>query len=625
MLSSLRARILVAAVVVIVLALIVNGVASYLTVKTHNDEQVAYNLDAVASGNGQAIAGWVAVRGAMLAAMEPSALGSDPLDALIQLEASGGFLSTYIAYPERREGVFSDGWEPPRDFDPRTRPWYLQAVEAGETVVTSPYVDANSGGVVVAFARPFYRSGNLAAVIGGDVAIDDVTSIVAAIAPTPASFAFLATADGTLVAHPDPTLNLSPTTALSRDLDADFLARLAQDNEPQRLELEGRGVLLQGLSIGAGSDWQLVIALDEGEATAGLRAILGTSVVTLALVALGAVGLLGALLKVMFRRLRVARDAMENIASGSGDLTRRLPEDGSDEVAQLAASFNRFVSKMEDVLLDVRDSSESVHTAANEIALGGQDLSRRTENTAASLQQTSASIEEITSTVEHTAASAREANQLSLSASQVASRGGEVVSQVISTMDEITESSQRIGEIVALMDGIAFQTNLLALNASVEAARAGEQGRGFAVVAGEVRQLASRSADAAREIKTLIEASGNKVDAGTRLVRTAGETMDEIVASISRVTDVLGEISTAADEQSDGIGQVNVAVAELDRMTQQNAALVEESTVAAEQLKEQADGLAVAVGAFTLSERGPRALLPSNQSVGQGQSVVQGI
>jgi methyl-accepting chemotaxis protein len=185
----------------------------------------------------------------------------------------------------------------------------------------------------------------------------------------------------------------------------------------------------------------------------------------------------------------------------------------------------------------------------------------------------------------------------------VATRGGEVVGQVVTTMEEITASSERIGNIVKVMDGIAFQTNLLALNASVEAARAGEQGRGFAVVAGEVRQLATRSAEASREIRGLIDASGQKVAAGTELVRRAGATMEELVAGVNRVAKVLGEISVASGEQSDGIGQVNVAVAELDRMTQQNAALVEESTVAAEQLKEQADRLAEAVGGFKLSEQ----------------------
>jgi methyl-accepting chemotaxis protein len=272
-------------------------------------------------------------------------------------------------------------------------------------------------------------------------------------------------------------------------------------------------------------------------------------------------------------------------------------------VAQIAAAFNRFVGKMEAVMVTIRQSSESVRIAATEISTGGQDLSRRTENAASSLQETSASMEEITSTVEHTAESSRQANGLAESASEVARRGGEAVGKVVDTMQGIRDSSAQISEIVNVMDGIAFQTNLLALNASVEAARAGEQGRGFAVVAGEVRQLASRSAEAAKQIKGLIDTSSARTEEGAAQVRAAGETMEEIVASVTRVTDVLGEITAATGEQSDGIGQVNVAVSELDRMTQQNAALVEESTTAAEQLKDQADQLTEAVAGFTLSEQ----------------------
>ncbi|MGR2739258.1 methyl-accepting chemotaxis protein [Billgrantia sp. Q4P2] len=309
------------------------------------------------------------------------------------------------------------------------------------------------------------------------------------------------------------------------------------------------------------------------------------------------------------RPLRELAGRMREIATGDGDLTQRLPVEGRDESAELAIQFNAFADKIHDVLLEVRVSSEAVRVATTEIASGGQDLSRRTETAAASLQQTSASMEEITSTVEHTAESAREANGLSQTASEVAARGGEVVSRVVETMDGISDASRQIAEIVTVIDGIAFQTNLLALNASVEAARAGEQGRGFAVVAGEVRQLASRSAAAACEIKALIEASGAKVRDGTELVSQAGTTMEEIVTSVSRVSAMLQQITAATGEQSDGIGQVNVAVAELDRMTQENAALVEQSSAAAERLEEQSLRLAEAVGSFTLAETGSRAPL----------------
>jgi methyl-accepting chemotaxis protein len=391
-------------------------------------------------------------------------------------------------------------------------------------------------------------------------------------------------------------------------LNAEYLNTLSNAQQPHPLALQGSSKLLMGRTIDGNSGWQLVVALDEAEATAGLRAIATTSIVTLLIVAAITAVVFGILLSLLLRRLLGVRNAMDNIASGEGDLTQRLPEEGTDEVAQIASAFNRFVGKMEDVLIDVRTSSESVHHAANEIAMGGQDLSRRTDNAASSLQQTSASVEEITSTVQHTAASAQEANKLSHAATEVAKEGGQVVSNVVTTMEDISDASNKIGDIVTLMNSIAFQTNLLALNASVEAARAGEHGRGFAVVAEEVRKLAGRSSDAANDIQKLIEDSQAKVNNGTSLVRNAGSTMQDIVEHITRVTDVLEEINAATSEQSDGIKQVNIAVAELDRMTQENAAMVEESTTAAEQLKEQADHLTGTISSFKLSHTASPAL-----------------
>ncbi|MFC7368913.1 MULTISPECIES: methyl-accepting chemotaxis protein [Vreelandella] len=608
MFSSLRARILLAALTAIILALIINGIASYTTVKHHNSQQVSRNLSAVVNGNTQAINEWFNVRYTMLASMEDAVNSSDPLAALRQLADSGSFMTAYIAYPSTSDAVFSDNWQPPSDYDPRQRPWYQDAAKAQDTIITPPYIDAQSGGLIVTFARPFYRNGQLVAVIGADITIGDVIDIVANISPTPSSFGFLTTEDGTLVAHPDAALTLEPSSVLSRDLTNDNLAQIIQADEPQALELQNSDKLLMGSRVGGNSGWQLVVALDEHEATAGLRAIATTSIITLLIVAAITAVIFGVLLSLMLRRLLGVRNAMDNIASGEGDLTQRLPEEGNDEVTQIASAFNRFVGKMEAVLIDVRTSSEAVHHAANEIAMGGQDLSRRTDNAASSLQQTSASVEQITSTVQHTAASAQEANQLSHAASNVAKEGGQVVSNVVTTMEDISQASNKIGEIVTLMNSIAFQTNLLALNASVEAARAGEHGRGFAVVADEVRKLAGRSSEAANDIQQLIEDSQSKVNNGTSLVQNAGATMQDIVAHITRVTDVLEEINAATSEQSDGINQVNIAVAELDRMTQENAAMVEESTTAAEQLKEQAEHLAGTISSFKLSHTAPTAL-----------------
>ncbi len=282
----------------------------------------------------------------------------------------------------------------------------------------------------------------------------------------------------------------------------------------------------------------------------------------------------------------------------AGDLTLEVSDPRQDEFGQLLQALGGMVAKLRGVVGEVRTGVDSVSTASNEIATGNQDLSERTEQTASSLQQTAASMEQLTSTVAQSADTARQANQLASTAAQAATRGGEVVAQVISTMQHISSSSKRIADIIGTIDGIAFQTNILALNAAVEAARAGEQGRGFAVVASEVRNLAQRSAEAAKEIKTLIGASVQTVDAGTQQVSQAGETMGEIVSSVRRVSDLIGEISAASGEQRDGIAQVNQAVTHLDQMTQQNAALVEQSAAAATGLRDQARRLAEVVSVF---------------------------
>jgi methyl-accepting chemotaxis protein len=263
-----------------------------------------------------------------------------------------------------------------------------------------------------------------------------------------------------------------------------------------------------------------------------------------------------------------------------------------------ALALKAALARMDSAVSAVRASTGSIEVACSEIASGNQDLSHRTEQAASNLQRTASSMAELTSTVRQSADAARQANQLAASAAQVAARGGEVVGEVVSTMEDINQSSRKIADIIGVIDGIAFQTNILALNAAVEAARAGEQGRGFAVVAGEVRSLAGRSAEAAKEIKSLIGASVDKVDSGTRLVQQAGSTMEEIVGSVRKVSDMIEEITVAAGEQSSGIGEVNDSVNQLDQMTQQNAALVEQSAAAAESLKEQAQRLVTAVEVF---------------------------
>jgi methyl-accepting chemotaxis protein len=294
---------------------------------------------------------------------------------------------------------------------------------------------------------------------------------------------------------------------------------------------------------------------------------------------------------------RVVRVA-ERIAEG--DLGSSVEQGGHDEIGRLLQAIAGMQDRLRVLVGEIRQTADSIQVASTEVATGNHDLSQRTEQAASNLQQTASSMEQLTGTVRQSADAASQANQLAASAAEVAQRGGQVVSQVVTTMDAINASSKKIADIIGTIDGIAFQTNILALNAAVEAARAGEQGRGFAVVAGEVRSLAQRSAEAAREIKALIGNSVDKVETGSRLVTDAGTTMNEIVASVQRVTDIIGEITAASAEQSSGLGQINGAVTQLDQMTQQNAALVEESAAAAESLREQAGRLAGLVATFRL-------------------------
>ncbi len=353
-------------------------------------------------------------------------------------------------------------------------------------------------------------------------------------------------------------------------------------------------VLTGGMLSGVIGVCALALSQSNGASQGGMATAL---VVLSTVVVIG--GVFGGFLIVrnLATRLAFAKAQADELAalnltgSHSGD-------QGDDEVGEFVAALDRMRSEMANVVSTVRRNSDSVATASSQIAQGNQDLSGRTEQQASSLQQTASSMEELGSTVRQNADNARQANQLAQGASSVAARGGEVVSQVVDTMKGINESSRKIADIISVIDGIAFQTNILALNAAVEAARAGEQGRGFAVVAGEVRNLAQRSAEAAKEIKSLINTSVERVEQGTGLVDQAGSTMQEIVASIKRVSDIIGEISAASAEQSSGVAQVGDAVTQMDQATQQNAALVEQSAAAAESPKQQAQQLVQAVAVF---------------------------
>ena len=599
MFKSLKGQILVLSTICLVLALLVLTVANFLVARSQARDALQEESLATAKSHVETIEEWGRAKAMIVAASIGAFEDPDPVKTLAILRDAGKFSTVYFGYADKKY-VFSEQRNLPPDYDPTARPWYKQAAAAGASVITPPYISASDGKLVVTFATPVGAGNALKGVAAGDVSMESVVATVASVKPTPTSFGFMASADGKIIAHPDAALTLKPLSDLSKDLSGDKLNAAVQSKNMLAVEINGRQRLLTVVPI-SGSNWMLVVALDESEAMAPIRTMLTSSVLSSIVVLAIAVALLAAVLTQRLRRLTLVRDAMHEVGAGDGDLSRRIDTHGEDELAQIAASFNSFAGKLSGVLAQIRDASSSVRVAAEEIATGNHDLSGRTELTASSLQETSASMQQLTETVRHNADSARQANQLVAQASSVAQHGGQVVGNVVTTMDQINAASRKINDIIGVIDGIAFQTNILALNAAVEAARAGEQGRGFAVVAGEVRSLAQRSAEAAREIKTLINTSVEQVENGSRLVHDAGTTMNDIVTSVQRVTDIMAEITASTNEQSTSINEVGQAVAQLDQMTQQNAALVEESAAAAQSLKDQSVRLSEVVGTFRLS------------------------
>ncbi|HFD6845447.1 TPA: methyl-accepting chemotaxis protein [Enterobacter hormaechei] len=594
MFRSIRARIIAATTGCMVVALLLNTIINFQVTRQDNQQSQRDILTSTSASHNMAIADWVNNKMTVITSAQPVALSDDPVPVFKQLALAGGFTNVYVGYASKT-AKFSDPTGVPADYDPTLRPWYQQAVSADGPVVTAPYVDAGTGKLVVTFAVPVKEQGALKAVVAGDVAMDSVVANVRGIHPTSTSSGLLLDSNGTVIAGSDPALTLKPFTETIKGTD---FATLKSGNLVDGT-FNGREKTFLATAV-PGTHWLLVVALDNGDATAGMRSLLKASALSLAILALLSGALMHLLIARLLKRLSGVRDAMNSIANGTNDLSQRLPDKGGDEVAQIAQAFNAFSDKLSVVMVQLRDASASVKNAAHEIAAGNQDLSGRTEQAASSLRETASAVEEITASVTQSNESAAEANEQASKASAAASRGGDVVAQAISTMQSIELASAKIGDITSVIDGIAFQTNILALNASVEAARAGEQGRGFAVVAGEVRNLASRSAQAAKEIKSLIDSTTESVATGSRFVHLAGDSMDEIRASVGSVSGIMREISIATREQMKGIHEINHAVTHLDRMVQQNAELVVQSAAAASALQSQAGDLAETAGHFRI-------------------------
>ena len=513
---------------------------------------------------------WVREKQRITSSIQQAVGKDEPVPFLLAAKQAGDFDDAYFVYAHGPH-VFPHPM--PDGYVGTARPWYKEAAAANKAVVTAPYVDATTGKLTITFAEPISESGTLTAIVGTDMHLDSVTRKVNGIRATNKSFAFLLDDAGNILAYANAELVLKPATAIAPALTTSLMAGLAQSGGHTEVDVSGATQLVYAARV-EGTPWMLGIAVDKADAQASLRELLQLEVLI----------------------------ALVDIASGEGDLTRRMDATGKDELAQIALAFNQFADKIAAVLLQIRVAAENVRLATTEIAAGNRDLSERTEQQASSLEETAAAMEELTATVQQNASNAQQARQLAHAASDVAAHGGEVVGQVVQTMGGIEAASRKIEAIISVIDGIAFQTNILALNAAVEAARAGEQGRGFAVVASEVRTLAGRSAEAAKEIKGLIEDSVTQVTSGSRQVQEAGATMAQVVDSIRQVNTVVAEISSASQEQSTGIAEVGTAITHMDQATQQNAALVEEATAAAQSLQQQAHSLADVVAGFKLPQ-----------------------
>ncbi|AHJ73706.1 methyl-accepting chemotaxis protein [Kosakonia sacchari] len=594
MFRSIKSRIIAATAGCLASALLLNTIINYQVTSQHSQQTQQDILSSTSASHSIAIADWVASKMNMIASLQSVALTDDPVPVFTQIARAGGFINVYVGYATKT-AKFSDPGGVPADYDPTIRPWYQQVVKADAPVVTAPYVDASTGALVVTFAVPVKENGTLKAVVAGDVSMDSVVANVRGISPTPNSTGMLLASDGSVIAAANDKLTMKP---FSEAIGGVSFEQLRAGKRVAGVYAGEDKVLLA--SPVKGTNWLLAVALDSADSTAGLRAQLKASALSLIVLVLIAGAVMHWIVSTLLKRLLKVRDAMNAISSGTNDLSQRLPVDGHDEVSQIAHAFNAFSDKLSVVMVKLRDSSNSVQVAAQQIAAGNQDLSGRTEQAASSLRETASAVEQITASVAQSTDAAAQANDQAHVASQAASRGGQVVTQAINTMQSIEVASAKIGDITSVIDGIAFQTNILALNAAVEAARAGEQGRGFAVVAGEVRNLASRSAQAAKEIKTLIDSTTESVATGSRFVRLAGDSMTDIVASIDSVSVIMREISVATSEQMKGIQEINHAVLDLDRMVQQNAELVVESTAAAGALRSQATELAETAGHFRI-------------------------
>lgn len=599
MFTNLRARLTAICVAITVAALFALALSTFLIVRSDTLKNIDERMQQTTLNHANELTEWVKEKQRITSSLKFAIGQADPMPFLLATKQAGAFDDVYFVYSAENRAIFPHPL--PAGYSGISRPWYQHAIKVGGPDLTAPYVDASTGKLTITFVEPVGPKNQPTAVMGTDMHLDTITQKVNAIKPTAQSLAFLLDGDGNLLAHAKPEYTLKPVSAVSAQLELGQLRQLADSGKPLKLVIEGEKQLLYVAKV-AGTPWLLGVAINEAQATTTINDLLLVAAVITVICTLLAVALVSVAVNRQLCRLTLVRDALKDIASGEGDLTRRLDTHGHDELAQIAQAFNDFTNKIASVMGRIRDASEEVRHATAEIANGNQDLSHRTEMQAASLGETAGAMSELSTTVHHNAENTRQANALANETSHIATQSGTVVRQVVQTMGDIEASARKIVDIISVIDSIAFQTNILALNASVEAARAGEQGRGFAVVASEVRTLAQRSATAAKEIRVLIDASVTQVTAGSQLVHNASAEIERVVASVQNVTALVTNISRANQEQSDGIADLGTAISTMDQGTRQNAALVDAAAHAAQALQQQATHLADLVAEFKLDK-----------------------
>lgn len=599
MLQSLRARLTAISIFIMTCSLVILAVVTFIVVQSN----ILYSLDERLNDLTDLYAGeltqWIKEKQQVTSSIQEAIDREDPYPFLRAAIQAGGLDDAYFVYSDDRGVFLAPESARPEDYSGVSRPWYRQAVAERKPSITPAYPDISSGKLAISFVEPVIKNGAIHAVISTDMRLDSVMNKINSIRPTHQSFAILLDGDFNILAYKDTALSLKPVSTISSALNAEVLKQLAMDEGHVKIDIGGVPQMLYAAQV-PGTSWLLAIAIDYKEAMRPLSYLMQVmTILACVCVLIASLSMVTVVGRQLSRLVHVG-NALSDIASGEGDLTKRVDSTGNDELTHIARAFNQFADKIAGVLLKIRDASQAVRLASGEIASGNSNLSCRTEQQASALEETAAAMEELTSTVQQNAENARQANQLASNTSEVVERAGGVVAQVVQTMNGIDTASRKIVDIISVIDAIAFQTNILALNAAVEAARAGEQGKGFAVVAAEVRTLAQRSATAAKEIKSLIDDSVAQVSIGNGLVRGAGEAMREVVDSIHLVRNMVEEISHASQEQSRGIKEVGGAVMQMDEGTQQNAALVEEAATAAQALQMQAAQLADVVANFKL-------------------------